>query len=375
MQDPVSRESVILFLTGDVMTGRGIDQVLPRPGDPRLYEPHVRNATRYVELAEEANGPIPRSVPYSYVWGDALAELERVKPGARIVNLETTVTASDRPWPGKGIHYRMHPDNVGCLVAAEIDCCVLANNHAIDWGLDGLEETLTTLTAAGIDTAGAGRDAEQASAPALLEVGTGSRVLVFGMGSRSSGIPEDWAARPGRPGLDLLVDYSPRTLERVADRVGRVKSDGDIVVVSIHWGGNWGYSIPAGQREFARRLIDEAGVDVVHGHSSHHFKGIEIYRDHPILYGCGDFLTDYEGISGYERYRDDLVLMYFPSLAPSSGQLLSFELVPMRIRRFRLEHPSEAEVDWIRTTLNREGEPLGTFVEAHTGDALRLGWG
>ena len=100
--------TIALFLCGDVMTGRGLDQVLPHPGDPRLHEPHVRSATRYVELGEEKNGSIPAPVDYSYPWGDALADLDRVAPDARIINLETSVTTSDRHWRGKGIHYRMH---------------------------------------------------------------------------------------------------------------------------------------------------------------------------------------------------------------------------------------------------------------------------
>ena len=71
----------------------------------------------------------------------------------------------------------------------------------------------------------------------------------------------------------------------------------------------------------------EAGIHVVHGHSSHHFKGIEVYRNRPILYGCGDFLNDYEGIGGHRRFRGELALMYFPILDPATGDLLSLDLL------------------------------------------------
>ena len=98
---------MILFLCGDVMTGRGIDQVLPHPSPPRIYEPVVRDARMYVALAEDVNGPVPRAVEPSYIWGDALDELKHVAPAARIVNLETSVTCSEEAWP-KGINYRMH---------------------------------------------------------------------------------------------------------------------------------------------------------------------------------------------------------------------------------------------------------------------------
>ena len=149
-------EVVTLFLCGDVMTGRGLDQVFPQSSDPRLHEPYVRSALQYVELAEAQNGPIPAPVDHAYPWGDALGELGRAAPDARIINLETSVTTSDRQWRGKGIHYRMHPANISCITAAGIDCCVLANNHVIDWGFDGLRETLEVLQTAGLETAGAG---------------------------------------------------------------------------------------------------------------------------------------------------------------------------------------------------------------------------
>src|SRR5574342_207654 len=98
-----------MFLCGDVMTGRGVDQILRHPSKPRLFEPYVKDAREYVCLAEALNGPISKPVPGSYIWGDALAELERAGVDVRIVNLETSVTASDAYWKGKGINYRMHP--------------------------------------------------------------------------------------------------------------------------------------------------------------------------------------------------------------------------------------------------------------------------
>jgi poly-gamma-glutamate synthesis protein (capsule biosynthesis protein) len=367
-------DKVTLFLSGDVMTGRGLDQVLPHPGDPRLHEPYVRSATRYVELAEAKSGPIPSPVDYAYPWGDALAELDRATPDARIINLETSVTTSDRPWRGKGVHYRMHPANVPCITAAAVDCCVLANNHVIDWGFSGLRETQEVLKTAGIQTAGAGLDAEEAVAPAVLDARRGRRVLVFGFGTDMSGIPGDWAARADRPGVNLLDDLSPSTVQRIADHIGQVKSERSLVVASIHWGSNWGYAVPAAQRAFAQRLIEEAGVDIVHGHSSHHFKGIEVHCDRPILYGCGDFLNDYEGISGREEYRSDLVLLYFPVIDSSTGKLVRLSLSPMRIQRFRLNRPAVNDVDWVRDTLNREGARFGTRVEVGAAGDLELRW-
>ena len=200
------------------------------------------------------------------------------------------------------------------------------------------------------------------------------RVIVFSFGTVTSGIPRKWAASENEPGVNLLEDLSRRTVGHVAASVQEVKRPGDIIVASIHWGANWGYQVPRQQTNFAHGLIDEAGVDVIHGHSSHHAKAIEVYKDKPILYGCGDFLSDYEGISGYEEFRDDLALMYFPTIAPSSGKLVRLTMTPLRIRNFRLNHTSREDSRWLRDVLNREGKRFGTRVEFRENNTLMLGW-
>src|SRR5207237_5084159 len=173
----------------------------------------------------------------------------------------------------------------------------------------------------------------EAMQPAVLDTAGNGRLLLFSFGSRTSGIPEDWKATSISPGVNLLDDFSEATAARVADQIRAYQQPGDLIIVSIHWGSNWGYEIPREQIAFAHRLIEE-GVAVVHGHSSHHVKAIEVFKGRLILYGCGDFLTDYEGISGYEKFRGDLALMYLIELHSRSGELMSVRLVPMQMRRF-----------------------------------------
>jgi hypothetical protein len=171
------QQSLRLFLCGDVMCGRGIDQVLAHPCSPELYENYIRSAEDYVLLAEQMNGRIPRRNGPSYVWGVALDEFKRMQPDVRIINLETAVTRSnDRAH--RGINYRMSPENAACLAAATIDCCVLANNHVLDWGRAGLLETLTTLQKLNVKIAGAGRNDHEACTPAVLNFST-TRLLFF----------------------------------------------------------------------------------------------------------------------------------------------------------------------------------------------------
>ena len=366
------RSPIRLFLCGDVMTGRGIDQVLPHPCDPILHESYMQSAVDYVQLAETANGVIPRSVSSRYIWGAALGEFSRLQPDARIINLETSITRSE-DYERKGINYRMNPQNTECLKAAAIDCCVLGNNHILDWGHRGLLETLATLENFQIKSAGAGRNRIQASAPAVLDIVGKRRVLVVSFGCVTSGIPRSWAATSERPGVNLLPKISVKAVSCVAEDIARVHGSDDLVVVSVHWGPNWGYAIPDAQRSFAHTLIDRAGVSIVHGHSSHHPKAIEVYHDRLILYGCGDFLNDYEGISGYEKYRDDLVLMYFADIDPA-GTLVALEIVPLQIRKFQLVYPSNDDVCWMKHTLDRECRRFGTGVEMQSDRYLALRW-
>jgi poly-gamma-glutamate capsule biosynthesis protein CapA/YwtB (metallophosphatase superfamily) len=363
---------VTVFLCGDVMTGRAVDQILPHPSDPRLYEEAVSDARTYIELAEEVNGPVPRPVNLSYIWGDALAELRQVAPEVGIVNLETSVTRSNKHWP-KGINYRMNPANVGCLTAAGIDICVLANNHVLDYVHSGLVETLHTLHGAGLKTAGAGQTLAEARRPAIAEVAGDSRVVVHAFGSRTSGIPPSWAAAEDRPGVDFLSDLSENTAVAIEERVREVKRTGDVTIASVHWGSNWGYQVPAAHIRFAHRLID-SGVDIVHGHSSHHPRPIEVYRRRLIFYGCGDFLNDYEGISGFELYRADLVLMYFATLDPASGDLIQLRMAPMQIRKMRLNRAAPHDASWLASRIGRISVHFGAWAEMAEAGDLVLHW-
>lgn len=377
--DSMSRQiedtgSIRIFMTGDVMLGRGIDQILAHPSNPVLYERYMKSAKGYVQLAEQKNGRIPYPVDSEYIWGITLDELKHRKPDLRLINLETAITISDDHWKGKGINYRMNPQNIACLKSAYIDYCSLANNHVLDWGVEGLKETISTLNKAGIKYSGAGLTAYEASRPAVFNLPGKGRVLVFAFGFTNSGIPRNWIAGKN-PGVNYLPDYSLQTVKLVQRIVNEYKQEGDVILASVHWGGNWGYELDPDQVEFAHALIDKAGIDVIHGHSSHHVKGIEVYNNRLILYGCGDFLNDYEGISGHEAFRDELGLMYFVHMEQLSGKLLGVALMPTRIKNFRIQKTTRSEFDWILNTLNREGHKYGTQVSDEKGNYLILKWG
>lgn len=367
--------NIKLFLAGDCMPARGIDQILPHPGDPQLYESYLKDARNYVQLAEQCHGPIARPVDYAYVWGVALNALQQRRPDVRLINLETAITDAGEPAP-KGINYRLHPANLPVLEVAGIDCCCLANNHVLDWGEQGLLDTLRSLSAHDLHYAGAGLDRGKAQAPAILPLPGGRRLLVFALGTPDSGIGLDWAAGPEHPGVALLEDLSHRTLQAQAQRIAAWKQPGDCVLVSVHWGGNWGFNISTQQIRFAHGLIDDAGVDLLHGHSSHHIKGLEVYKQHLILYGCGDLLDDYEGIGGYHAYRSDLGFLYFADL-DAQGRVQALELLPTRQRRLQIQYAEGADRHWLLHTLNRESARFGCRLSVSRGGqqpSFQLGW-
>jgi poly-gamma-glutamate synthesis protein (capsule biosynthesis protein) len=369
----VSNSDVVtVLLGGDVMLGRGVDQILPHPGEPELREPHMRDARGYVRLAEHANGPIPRPADWGWPWGEVLAVLDDAAPDVRLINLETTITDDGHFADRKPVCYRMHPDNLPTLTALRPDVCALANNHILDFGYQGLTDTVAALARAGIQGAGAGADLPTARRPAVVGVHDEHRVLISSVAMTSAGVPESWAASWHRPGVWLIRDPSQRdAADDVTAQVRARTRDGDVTIASVHWGSNWGYAIAPSEMAFAHRLID-AGIDIVHGHSSHHPRPIEIYRGKSILYGCGDVIDDYEGIGGHEPFRSDLRLLYLASIDPANGELISLQMIPLRVRQMRLERASRADAEWLRKTIEHTSRRFKTRVTARPNDLLEV---
>lgn len=107
---------VRICFVGDVMLARAIDMVQSKSCDPTLYEGNGLNAYDYVKLAVSRSGPLPEHRDASYVWGDTLGSSAGLDhPDLHIINLETSVSTSMKPWPRKAVHYKMHPANVDII--------------------------------------------------------------------------------------------------------------------------------------------------------------------------------------------------------------------------------------------------------------------
>lgn len=330
-------------LVGDVMLGRLIDQLFPT----HVHEPREAKISESFKHGNAHLSDYNRETP----WGNTLRLLKEAD--LNIINLETSVTTHDGKWPDKVFNYRMHPVNINALQAARIDHASLANNHTLDFQVEGLHETMQTLKDAGISFAGVGHSAEEARSSAILQLprdGKPSESHLIELYSASDH-PSDWGSVPGFH----LIDYSEATYTRLRKALSkeRTKSNtappASLQIFSIHWGPNYSWKPDQEIQDLAHFLIDECGVDIIHGHSSHHVQGVEKYHGKLIIYGCGDFVDDY---ALTPEYRNDLSALWRVTVEEKGSgklELAQLEVFPTRINRFQAEalEPSSADHEWV----------------------------
>lgn len=291
-------------------------------------------------------------------WGDCLDLLN--KADWRICNLECALADTGHPWTEtpKVFHFRSDAKNVAVLQAAGIHVVSLANNHALDYGYEALSETQQNLARAGIAQAGAGENAEEAQQPALMIVDG----LQVGLIAFTDNQPE-WEAKEETAGVFYApVERPDERTQRLLDSVAAAKAKADLLVVSAHWGPNWGYAPRKGEVRLAHELI-EHGADIVFGHSPHICRGIEIYRNRPILYSTGDFIDDY-AVDPKERNDQSFVF----HVVVLDRTIVAVELFPTLIKDCRAMRARGAEKQPIMQHMTDLCQNLDTQV-AWCGDA------
>ena len=262
------------------------------------------------------------TAPPEYPWGDTLTLLRSAD--ALVVNLECVIADRGEPWPGKIFTFRSDLKNVAVLAAARVTAVSLANNHSLDYGPDALRDCIATLVRHGIRPAGAGASLDAARRPAECKA-RGTRVACVAFTDNE---PE-WAAGSA-PGVHYVpVDPRDRRFDRLLTLIKETRRTADLVIVSAHWGANWGY-IPPGEHVTAAHLFADAGADVVFGHSPHVVRGVEIYRGRPILYSCGNYVDDY-AVDEIERNDESFIFC----LDYADGALQRLLLVPTMIEDFQ----------------------------------------
>lgn len=242
-----------------------------------------------------------RTARPDYPWGDTGPVLRQAD--VRFANLECVLADGGSPQPGKVFHFRSDLKNVETLLRAGIDVVSLANNHVLDFGAGAFREMLPALDAAGILHAGAGLDLEGARRPAVRRV-AGTAVGLIAFTDNEPG----WEASQASPGVYFVpVADGGRRVAGLLDLVRRTKARVGLLIVSVHWGPNWGSEAPPGHQDLARALVG-AGADVVFGHSPHIFRGVGLHRDRPIIYSAGDFVDDY-AVDPAERNDQSFIFM------------------------------------------------------------------
>ncbi|WP_077490192.1 CapA family protein [Sinomonas mesophila] len=297
-----------------------------------------------------------RRVEPAYVWGDLLPILAQAD--VRFANLECVMADGGSPWPGKVFHFRSDSKNVACLEAAGITVVSLANNHTLDYGFDAFREMLPLLDAHGIRRAGAGLDAAEAQRPATVTAG-GTTLGVLAFTDNEPG----WAAGAVTPGIfHAPTDLADPRTRALVEGVQRVRGEVGFLVLSAHWGPNWGTAVPPDHAALAHALVD-AGADAVFGHSAHIFRGVEVYRGKPVVYSAGDFVDDY-AVDDIERNDQSfLFLLEVDDGAPTWLRLFPTVIADLQVRR------AGAEAQWIARRMQRRSAQLGT--EARWLDAER----
>jgi poly-gamma-glutamate capsule biosynthesis protein CapA/YwtB (metallophosphatase superfamily) len=303
--------TLTLALAGDTMLGRGVAQHLAEGRGP-VVAPEV------AEVAGEAD--------------------------LFVLNLECCISDRGRRWPdpAKPFFFRAPPVAAEMLAGLGVDCVTLANNHALDYGVEALLDTLDHLSSAGVTWVGAGPDRESARRPAVLRRGA-ERLTVIGVSDH----PAAFAAGPDGPGIafaDLAGAAVPEWLLRA---VGDSKGP---VMVTPHWGPNMTAEPIRAVRAAADAVVG-AGAALVAGHSAHVFHGVR----GPVLYDLGDFVDDY---AVDRRLRNDLGLLFLATL--DAGRLRSVEAVALKLDYCHTRLAAGDDAAWIHRRFRDACAALGS---------------
>ncbi|KAF2177218.1 putative polyglutamate biosynthesis protein [Zopfia rhizophila CBS 207.26] len=347
-----------LNFVGDVMLGRLIDQLLPT-------HIHCPEEARHIDNFVSCH-PELREYGSKSPWGNTLPIFRSAD--LNLINLETSATTHPKPWPNKVFNYRMHPANIECLKEARISYVSLANNHTLDFSEAGLLETVRTIKGSGIAFAGAGETRDEAYRPAVLSIQGGSDEKFTAHVYSASDHPSDWSKVPNFH----FIDYSSSTRSHLRSLLKSSTAQPNLKVFSVHWGPNHSWVPSDDIRSLAHFLVDECEVDIVHGHSSHHIQGAEVYKGRLIIYGCGDFVDDYAVDA---EFRNDLSAVWRVAVekARDNGKKLRvsrLEVFPSRIKHFQthLLDKDDRDHKWVRSRFSELSKAFGTKIQDESGE-------
>lgn len=311
-----SSGTITIGLTGDVMLGRLVNENIKKSSD-------------------------------AYPWGTILPELKR--KDFILINLETTLTNSTTIVP-KVFNFKADPAVVKTLKIGNIQVVNLANNHSLDFGIEGLEETIATLNQAEIAHVGVGMNMSEAQKPVII-VRNGVRIGIIGLTDNEP----TWIATNTKPGTNYISISSPP--KAVFEAVKDLKSKVDICIITIHCGPNMQEYPSEEFIRLAHRIVD-AGADIFHGHSAHVVQGIQKYKDRIIIYDSGDFVDDY---AVDPQLRNDLSFLF--SVEVEHYKLKRLILLPVIISNMQVNKAEGADAQLIIDLMKKRSIPFGTLFE------------
>ncbi|ABB33734.1 Capsule synthesis protein, CapA [Geobacter metallireducens RCH3] len=301
-----------------------------------------------IMLAGSATPTLSRS-GYDYPFAKTAQELRR--GDIAMGNLEAPLTERGTEYRDKTYRFRTNPIAAAALKRAGFSVLTLANNHMMDYGNEGLQDTLATLSRHGIAHTGAGASLAEARREAVVSV-RGKRIAFL---AYSLTFPSEFYAGPNRPGT--APGYAPH----VREDIRRAKAEADYVVVSFHWGAERAEFPKQYQTETARLAID-AGADAIIGHHPHVLQGIEFYRGKPILYSLGNFAFGSRSTAADRSVMARLTL---------SDEETSVELVPLNVlhreTRYQPGILAGRKGAEVIERLNRLSQPFGTVISGSAG--------
>jgi poly-gamma-glutamate synthesis protein (capsule biosynthesis protein) len=296
----------------------------------------------------------------AYPWGNTLSILQNAD--LRICNLECVLSNIGRPWSNtpKMFHFRSDEKNVQALIAAKIDFVSIANNHVLDYEEDALMRMLKVLQENKIHHSGSGRNIQEASQHTICHVREYKIGFIAFTDNQS-----DWEALEKVPGVFYVpIDIDDKRAKVLFQSVEVLHEQVDFLIISAHWGPNWGEDPPKEQVPFAHALID-AGADIIFGHSGHIFRGIEIYNHRPIIYCAGDFIDDY-AVDEIERNDESFIFL----VEIEEKQISKIILHPTIIRNFQANLATGSRQREILSKMKHLCENLGTQMNCTTNSAF-----
>jgi poly-gamma-glutamate synthesis protein (capsule biosynthesis protein) len=278
-------------------------------------------------------------------------------------NLEGPITKGTTPLdPKKDYVYRSDPAAAPALHAAHVELVTLANNHALDYGNDGLSDTIRHLDAAGVRHFGAGANRAEAIGGEIVEL-AGVRIGFLGFFERYGPYGTTYAGYFAGDHAPGVAELDERTLR---EAIAALRPRVDVLIVCCHWGKNYA-AVTKTQQRYGH-LAAELGADLVVGHHPHVAQGVEVHHGVPILYSVGNFTFGSKG--RFDQLEPPLRHSWLAEITVNGGRIDAVDLIPLETDNHVVRYqPRVAEAGDLAAMVAKLNEPFATALTVEGGRA------